>query len=83
MKQNMIIWVMTALMTLSTSTTMTAAEQSHRHTPRTTMVDNKSKQQAATDSAEAAKAAQNDATVAYSDTTSTDDEWEDDNQPSA
>ena len=48
MKQNMIIWVMTALMTLSTSTTMTAAEQSHRHTPRTTMVDNKSKQQAAT-----------------------------------
>ena len=83
MKQYMIIWVMTALMTLSTSTTMTAAEQSHRHTPRTTMVDNKSKQQAATDSAEAAKAAQNDATVAYSDTTSTDDEWEDDNQPSA
>ena len=41
MKQNMIIWVMTALMTLSTSTTMTAAEQSHRHTHRTTLVDNK------------------------------------------
>lgn len=86
MKQNMIIWAFAALMALLPSSTMMAAAQQHRHTPRTTIVDDKAKQQAANDSAAAAQAAaQPDAAVAYSDTTAaaTNDEWEDDSQPSA
>ena len=81
MKQNMIIWVFAALMALLPSSTMMAAAQQHRHTPRTTIVDDKAKQQAANDSAAAAQAAQPDAAVAYSDTTSVDEE--EDYQPSA
>ena len=82
MKQNMIIWAFAALMALLPSSTMMASAQQHRHTPRTTIVDNKAKQQAASDSAAAAKAAaQPDAAVAYSDTTSIDEE--EDYQPSA
>ena len=81
MKQNMIIWVFAALMALLPSSTMMAAAQQHRHTPRTTIVDDKAKQQAANDSAAAAQAAQPDAAVAYSDTTSIDEE--EDYQPSA
>ncbi|MGM9698734.1 MAG: DUF6249 domain-containing protein [Prevotella sp.] len=81
MKQNMIIWVFAALMALLPSSTMMAAAQQHRHTPRTTIVDDKTKQQAANDSAAAAQAAQPDAAIAYSDTTSADEE--EDYQPSA
>lgn len=82
----MIIWAFAALMALLPSSTMMASAQQHRHTPRTTIVDDKAKQQAANDSAAAAQAAaQPDAAVAYSDTTAaaTNDEWEDDSQPSA
>ncbi|MGN0282641.1 MAG: DUF6249 domain-containing protein, partial [Prevotella sp.] len=78
---NMIIWVFAALMALLPSSTTMAAAQQHRHTPRTTIVDDKAKQQAANDSAAAAQAAQADAAVAYSDTTSVDEE--EDYQPSA
>ncbi len=81
MKQNMIIWAFAALMALLPSSTMMASAQQHRHTPRTTIVDDKAKQQAANDSAAAAQAAQPDAAVAYSDTTSIDEE--EDYQPSA
>ena len=81
MKKNMIIWAFAALMALLPSSTMMAAAQQHRHTPRTTIVDDKSKQQAKADSAAAAQQE----TMAYSDTTAaaTNDEWEDDSQPSA
>lgn len=78
----MIIWAFAALMALLPSSTMMASAQQHRHTPRTTIVDDKAKQQAANDSAAAAQAAaQPDAAVAYSDTTSIDEE--EDYQPSA
>ena len=77
----MIIWAFAALMALLPSSTMMASAQQHRHTPRTTIVDDKAKQQAANDSAAAAQAAHPDAAVAYSDTTSIDEE--EDYQPSA
>ena len=79
MKRNLTIWILALLLTGSTAAMAATSAQSHRHTPRTTVVDAKAKQQASADSAAAAEAA-----VAYSDTTSTaDDEWEDESQPSA
>ena len=86
MKKNMFIWVIALLLAANTTASAASAAQQHRHTPRTTVVDDKGKQQASADSAAAAKAAsQGETTVAYSDTTSAtvDEEWEDDNQPSA
>ena len=81
MKQSMIIWMLAMLLTGTSPATAATAAQSHRHTPRTSVVDDKSKQQAKADSAAAAQQE----TVAYSDTTAaaTNDEWEDDSQPSA